>query len=301
MSFVQPIIPYSEPAMRLAIFLIFAMVMSTKAAEPINVWPDFAPGETTKMRGELLPFRENETPPISRVVKISQPTLAPYPAENPNGTIVVILPGGGFGKVVPDMEGSEYAVQLNKVGISALVLNYRTKNDPSHVGWKRPLQDAQRAMSWVRSNAAEWKADPKRVGLVGFSAGGQVAARLLTDGGKKSYTAVDDTDQTSHRPDFAILIYPWNMYDKASGELISEINVTAETPTTFIVHTDDDASSSLGSVLFYAGLKKHGVSAELHVYQTGGHGYGTRDRKNSDIGTWPARSMEWLLQRKLAN
>ena len=286
--------------MRLALLCLAVGGLASNAAEPIDVWPDFAPGETTKMRGETLPNRAGETPPIRRVVKISQPTLMAYPADDPNGTLVVILPGGGFGKVVPDMEGSEYARQLNEVGISAFVLNYRTKNDPSHAGWKRPLQDAQRSLSWVRANAHQWHAAPNRVGLVGFSAGGQVAARLLTGKEKKSYPHVDQTDQVSHRPDFAMLIYPWNIYDASTGNLVKEIRVTANTPPTFIVHTDDDASTSLGSVLFYAGLKKHSVGAELHIYQTGGHGYGTRSRPNSDIGTWPTRSIEWLKLRDLA-
>jgi acetyl esterase/lipase len=152
----------------------------------------------------------------------------------------------------------------------------------------------------IRSKAAQWKADPERVGIVGFSAGGQVAARLLTDHGQKSYAAIDATDDTSHRPDFALLIYPWNIHDNATGNLLADIDVTSETPATFLVHTHDDASTSLGSVLFYAGLKRHGVGAELHVYQTGGHGYGTRPRPNSEIGTWPDRAAEWLRQRKLA-
>ena len=282
-----------------AFFLI--VCTTVHAGDTINVWPDFAPGETTKSRGETLPFRPQEKPPVSRVIKISQPTLDVYPADDPNGTAVLILPGGGFGKVVPDMEGSEYAVQLNDVGITAFVLSYRTKNKPSHVGWKRPLQDAQRSMSWIRANAKNWKTQPDRIGLVGFSAGGQVAARLLTDGGKKLYYEVDEHDSTPHRPDFAQLIYPWNIYDKATGDLLKDIHITKDTPTTFIVHTDDDASTSLGSVLFYAGLKKQGVGGEIHVYQTGGHGYGTRNRPNSDIGTWTQRSIDWLRQRQLAD
>lgn len=286
--------------MRLISVIFFGCSAFALADDRIAVWPDFAPGETTKLRGELQPFRPNENPPVSRVTKISQPTLDAFPAEQPNGTIVLILPGGGFGKVVPDMEGSEYAKILNNVGITAFVLNYRTKNEPAHVGWKRPLQDAQRSMSLLRATAHQWRGDAGRIGLVGFSAGGQVAARLMTDQGRKSYDRIDRTDDVSHRPDFAQLIYPWNIYDKSTGNLLSDIVVTEQTPSTFIVHTDDDASTSLGSVLFYAGLKKNGVGAELHVYQTGGHGYGTRNRPNSDIGTWSDRSLEWLKLRKLA-
>ena len=287
--------------MRIHFLLLLFCSFNLAYAEPMLVWPDFAPGEATKLQGELQPFRPNEKPPVSRVVKISQPTLQYLPAEKPNGTAVLILPGGGFGKVVPDMEGSEYATILNRVGISAFVLSYRTKNNPTHVGWKRPLQDAQRSISLIRANAKKWNINPNRIGLVGFSAGGQVAAKLLTDHGKKSYKRIDETDDVSHRPDFAQLIYPWNIYDKSTGGLLKDINVTKDTPSTFIIHTDDDASTSLGSVLFYAALKKNGVGAELHIYQTGGHGYGTRDRPNSDIGTWSDRSVEWLRQRKFGD
>ena len=212
---------------------------------------------------------------------------------------MLILPGGGFGKVVPDMEGSEAAAILNKLGISAFVLRYRTKKESRDPGWKRPLQDAQRAMAMIRASAEKWKLDAEKIGLFGFSAGGQVAARLLTDQGKLAYDSVDNVDETSHRPDFAILIYPWNMYDKTTDQLVPEIKVTKEVPPTFIVHTHDDGSTSLGSVLFYVGLKKAGVDGELHVYRNGGHGYGTRPRPNSDIGTWSHRLVDWLKNRGL--
>ena len=269
------------------------------ASDSIRIWPDLAPGETSRETGELQPFRPNEKPPVSRVVKIRLPTMDVFPAPKPNGVGVLILPGGGFGKVVPDMEGSEAAAILNKLGISAFVLRYRTKLESTDPGWKRPLQDAQRAMSWLRQNASKYKLEKDRIGLFGFSAGGQVAARLLTDAGELAYKRVDETDEVSHRPDFAIMIYPWNMYDKKTDSLVPEIKVTKDLPPTFIVHTHDDGSTSLGSVLFYVGLKKAGVDSELHVYRNGGHGYGTRARKNSMIGTWPDRMVDWLKNREL--
>lgn len=274
----------------------FAMGLEELTGTPI--WPEMAPGETSRETGTKQPFRKNEHPPVTRVTNIRYPTMNVFLAEKPNGVGALILPGGGFGKVVPDMEGSEAATILNKLGISAFVLNYRTKKDPSDPGWKRPLQDAQRAMALLRSNADKWKLDRDRIGLFGFSAGGQVAARLLTDDGKLAYEKIDAIDDVSHRPDFAILIYPWNMYDKQTDKLVPEIKVTNAVPPTFIVHTNDDASTSLGSVLFYAGLKKAGVDAELHIYRNGGHGYGTRDRPNSYIGTWSDRMVDWLKNQQ---
>jgi len=292
--------------MRYQLTMLFILMVSTPwaaALEPaatLNVWPDLAPGETERATGTLQPFRKGETPPVSRVVDIRLPTMDVFPASQPNGVGVLILPGGGFGKVVPDMEGSEAAAILNQHGITAFVLRYRTKQNAADVGWKKPLQDAQRAMCWLRQHADRWQLKTDQLGILGFSAGGQVTARLLTDHGKLAYAKVDDVDNQSHQPDFAILIYPWNMYDKAADDLQPEIRITKQVPPTFIVHTHDDASSSLGSVLFYVGLKRAGVDAELHVYRNGGHGYGTRPRPHSDIGTWPDRMVDWLKNQGLA-
>lgn len=267
--------------------------------EPVDVWPMLAPGETTRNVGERLPAREGENPPITRVVDVTRPTMTVHRPEKPNGSAVVILPGGGFSRVVPDLEGTEAADWLNRHGVTAFVLSYRTTADPKLPGWKKPLQDAQRALALIRSQADRWGIQKDRLGLFGFSAGGQVASRLLTDHGKKSYDRLDEVDDISHRPDFAILIYPWNMYDTKRDGLVEGIEVNQDCPPTYIVHTDDDRSSSLGAVLFYAGLKKHGIPAELHVYGNGGHGYGLRPVKGSEISTWPNHAAHWLGTRGL--
>lgn len=268
--------------------------------EPISVWPDLAPGETTRLAGERQPPREGEQPPITRLVNITHPTMTVHRPTKPNGTAVVILPGGGFAKVVPDLEGTEAAEWLNRRGVTAFVLSYRTSDDRV-TGWKKPLQDAQRALALVRSQADRWGLRTERLGLVGFSAGGQVAARLLSGGETKTYDRLDAVDEVSHRPAFAVLVYPWNMYDAAADGLVAGIEVPKDCPPTFLVHTDDDRSSSLGAVLFYAGLKKHGIPAELHVYGNGGHGYGLRPRSGSQISTWPDHAAHWLGTRGFAD
>lgn len=286
-------------------FIFISAVLSaldrTHGDEPIRIWPDFAPGETKKSPGKTLPNRASETPPISRVVEITEPTMTVHLAEKPNGSAVLILPGGGFGKVVPDMEGSEAAPFLNEIGISVFVLSYRTKSKSDANGWKKPLQDAQRALSLIRSRAAEWKLDAKKIGLFGFSAGGQVAVRLLCDGGKKVYSRIDKVDEVDHRPDFSLLIYPWNLYDTKTEALVDGLVIPKTCPPAFLVHTDDDASTSLGTVFVYTALKKFRIPAELHVYGNGGHGYGLRPRKGSQISTWPQHASSWLVSQKFGN
>ncbi len=277
---------------------------STNAADATQfVWPDLAPGETSRSVGEAMPRRENENPPITRLINVHRPAMEVYlPKGKSNGTAVVILPGGGFGKVVPDLEGSEAAERLAQHGIAAFVVNYRTnetkpKGEPN---WKRPLQDGQRAVRLIRSQAAKWKIDPDKVGLLAFSAGGQVGAMLITST-VPAYKPIDDVDKQSYRPDFAMLIYPWQVLQQGSEELLPQIKITKKTPPTFIVHTHDDRSSSLGAVEIYSALKRNEVPAELHIYENGGHGYGIRPRPNSNIGTWIERGVEWLQVRNFAD
>jgi acetyl esterase/lipase len=284
-----------DALIRLPLFLLLLGVGNLlRAGEPIDVWPNLAPGESTRETGETLPYRESEVPPVTRVINIRRPTFVAFPADKPNGTGVVILPGGGFGKVVPDKEGSEAAKWLNKYGVTAFVLSYRTKLEKKDRGWHRPLQDAQRTLSLIRSQADKWHLKRDRIGLAGFSAGGQVAARLLTDGEQLAYKRIDAVDDVSHRPDFAMLVYPWNIYDSNRGALAKEIAVSKECPPTFLVHTDDDRSSSLGAVLFYAQLKRLRIPSELHVYGNGGHGYGLRQVEGSQISSWPDHAGHWL-------
>ena len=290
--------------MRYAALLCFVLVFAAQPAageQPVDVWPDLAPGESTRRLGEKLPLRPEEAPPVTRVVDITRPTFTVHLPPNPNGAAVVILPGGGFGKVVPDKEGTEAAEWLNQHGVTAFVLSYRTTSNPKEPGWLKPLQDAQRTLAMIRRHADRWGVKQDRLGLVGFSAGGQVAARLLCDEGRLAYERIDDIDDVSHRPDFAVLVYPWNVYDPKRDQLVVGVEVTDKCPPTFLVHTDDDRSSSLGAVLFYAGLKRHGIPSELHVYGNGGHGYGLRPVEGSQIATWTDHAAHWLGGRGFLN
>jgi acetyl esterase/lipase len=277
------------------IFLVIYCT-TTWGEQPIDPWPNFAPGETTRSAGETQSAHPEEVPTITRVVKISRPTFTVHLAEQPNGCGVVILPGGGFSKVVPDLEGTEAATWLNEHGYAAFVLNYRTTDDPKTPGWIKPLQDAQRTIAFIRSEAKQWNLKEDRIGLLAFSAGGQVGARLMSANGKLAYDRMDAVDDVSHRPDFALLVYPWNMYDPKSKSLVEGIQVPSDCPPTFLVHTHDDHSTSLGATLFYVGLKELGINAELHVYGNGGHGYGLRPVKDSQISSWPTHAAHWLAR-----
>lgn len=285
--------------MLLVIFSADRISRSQEPPEPFSIWPEFAPGETTRSRGRALPFRPEEKPPVTRMIEITDPTLTVYQSSKPNGVSVLVLPGGGFVKVVPDKEGSELATQLAKSGITTFVLNYRTKGKDDAEGWKKPLQDAQRAMALIRSQAKSRELDPNKIGLVGFSAGGQVATRLLCGPDQKAYPVIDDQDGVSHRPNFTMLIYPWRIYDEKKNRLIDGMEIGKKFPPAFLVHTDDDRATSLGVAEIYMQLKREKIPAELHIYGNGGHGYGLRNVKGSQISTWIVHARHWLVDRKL--
>ncbi len=293
----------------LAIALTLVNIVSAREPdEIIDIWPEFAPGETTRETGTALPSRSNDNPPATRIKDITRPQLHIYKptSRRSNGTAVLVFPGGGYSYVVVDKEGSEAAEWLNGLGITAVVVYYRTKAEPTtkrdpslpdHA--ERPLQDGQRAISLIRQRADDWSIKPDRIGVLGFSAGGQAGAFVTTRFANRAYDPLDDVDEVSCRPDFSLLLYPWNLYDAKTGTLAETVTVTEHTPPTFLVHTHDDGVTSLSSVMLYAALKKQGINSELHIYQTGGHGYGLRSVENSEVDTWPARAEDWLRGIKL--
>lgn len=284
--------------------LLISLPFPAMGQQNIMLWETLAPEETTRSTGETLPFLPNETPPVTRVVRIRAPSLDVYlPAIKATGTGVLIIPGGGFGKVVVDKEGSEAATWLNSLGIAAFVLRHRTseENTPNEPVWHRPLRDAQRAMRLIRQHSDQWQLNPDRIGVLGFSAGGQVAAILLGAPEPEGDSAGSRDGRERTLPDFALLIYPWRTLKPDGKDLIDPIRITPKTAPAFIVHTHDDGSSSVGSALIYIALKQNQVPAELHIYQNGGHGYGMRKTPGSDTETWPNRAADWLRRRGLGS
>jgi len=264
-----------------------------RAAEPaltLNVWPGQAPGET----GQRGPEKVKLYPPPrvkKEVTNVSIPTLEVFrPAKDKDtGTAIIICPGGGFTVLMMDYEGEDCAVWLSRIGITGIVLKYRIPPRPDAPRYLAALQDAQRALSLVRSKAPEWGLDFRRIGILGFSAGGEVAALAETRFDARSYAATDAVDQISCRPDFAICVYPGGLVK--GGQLIPDVRVTPNTPPTFIAIADQDASE--GSALLYLALKRAGVSAELHIYSDGAHGFGMRPGTEPHF-TWTARLADWM-------
>jgi acetyl esterase/lipase len=198
-----------------------------------------------------------------------------------------------------DLEGTEVCDWLNSLGVTAILLKYRV---PSRAGLEKhtaALQDAQRAMGLVRHRAKDWSIDPKRIGILGFSAGGHLAALASSQCDPRSYPQQDEADTASCRPDFTILIYPAYLTLKEQQEKIApEFNLTTNTPQTFIAMTEDDPIRVETALYYAAALRKVGVPFELHVYPTGGHGYGLRPSKDL-VTSWPQRAADWLRSREL--
>ena len=269
------------------------------AAKPqvLNLWPERPPGETKD-----LPPEADRTRPSDRLIagrriiklaNVSTPQIAVYrPVDEGNGAAVLICPGGGHHILAWDLEGTEVAEWLNTLGVTAIVVKYRVPFRDPERRWRAAVQDSQRAVSLVRSRAEQWRLDPKRIGICGFSAGGETAALtcLLPE---RQYEAVDAVDKYWRRPDFAILVYPAYLVDKTTGALRDDIEVGPQSPPTFLVHAFDDGVTARNSLLLADRLKQSGVSTELHMYATGGHGYGLRPTKEA-VTRWPKRCSQWL-------
>lgn len=282
--------------------MLFLLVGSATAVEPLvtlDVWPGEVPGEKDDIGPEQL---APETPnrPVDRIQNVTKPTIAVYKpeADKDTGAAVLICPGGGYNILAFDLEGTEVAQWLNSIGVTGIVLKYRVPRRKDREKHDAPLQDAQRAMSLVRSKAAEWKIDPQRIGILGFSAGGHLSATTATNSDRRNYEAIDAVDDVSCRPDFAVLVYPAYLLKDNSDELAPEIRVTEATPPIFFAHAGDDRISPENSIRMFLALKQAGVPGELHVYASGGHGFGLRPSEHPCY-TWPDRCAAWMKSRGL--
>jgi len=295
-----------------SIVVLFLFQMTQALDITLPLWPaDKIPNYQKTDEVERV-----ENTDIIRISKVQSPDIAVYlPAStNSTGQAVIICPGGGYTYISYDWEGTDIAKLLNAKGITAIVLKYRLPDAKSNIIRQlSPLLDAKRAMRIVRANADKWRIKKNNIGIMGFSAGGHLAATLAThfDNGDKN--SKDSIEQQSSRPDFAVLVYPVITMNKSFTHMGSrenllgsnpdsslvnfysnELQVTKDTPPTFLLHaTDDETVPVENSLVFYEALKKNNVSAEMHIFPHGGHGFALA-LQQGPLEIWPELLVSWM-------
>lgn len=292
--------------MKLTLILSIAGAFAAARGEEIRLWTNGAPGSegvtaeevskpstTARYQGRAANYTVTHYPTISVFLP---------PKEKATGVAVVVAPGGGHRQLVIEKEGWEFADWLNEQGIAAFVLKYRLAKAAGsrYTLDKEVYADSARAVRMVRSRAAEWNVDPRRIGFAGFSAGGEVAGMIGTrfDAGKPD--ASDAIERVSSRPDFNVLIYPWYRPGANKPDQPPLFPVPVDAPPTFLICTDDDRSHVEPTVKFYLELEAQKVPAEMHIYTYGGHGFGLRPtKKPAPVMKWPQQMLEWMREREI--
>jgi acetyl esterase/lipase len=287
-----------------------------KTRDVVEIWPaGVAPG-SEKSPAQLTVTERSKVAywPDRMITGITRPNLTAIVPDRPNGTAVIVAPGGAYARIVLDKEAAEMARWLNPYGVTVLLMQYRLPAEGHANGKDVPLQDAQRAIRFVRHNAREWGLDPGKIGFLGGSAAGHMGAMLGAQHAKKVYEPVDAADSLSAKPDFLILLYPVvSMEDKVThvetrtnligrdppAQLIREqsadLHVTKDSPPTMIVVAEDDPSVPFeNSVRYHSALKNAGVPTVMQAFKEGGHGFGIRDARQLPAAQWPDRAAEWL-------
>jgi acetyl esterase/lipase len=270
------------------------------ASEPlvVKLWPTGAPekpGVTIEAEKRMEPKNEKD---VLRVTNVTEPTLTVYrpaPPITPNGTAVLVCPGGGYGILAIEHEGTQVCDWLNSLGVTAVLLKYRVPVRDKTPGYE-PLQDAQRAIGIVRQNALQWGINPKRVGILGFSAGGHLSVMAALHANERTYPNDPELDVADATPDFLIPIYPAYLVGKDDTfTLLPSVKVTPAAPPVCLVHAHDDngVTSASASALLYMEYKKLKLPAELHIFSSGGHGFGMR-KSEKPVSQWPQRVGEWM-------
>jgi acetyl esterase/lipase len=272
----------------------------------LDLWPDGAPeesGQVGEERTRLSPKLDRKqvevTEPTRLITGVTKPTLTvcrPTKTKD-TGTAILICPGGGYWDLYWQLEGEEVAAWLNSNGLTGIILKYRVPrrpDEPKGEPARRPFQDAQRAVSLVRSQAAGWGLHPQRIGIVGFSAGGHLALATATNFEQRTYEPRDEVDRVSSRPDFAIAVYSGYLKAKDKDELAPGIRIPAGTPPVFLAHGGADViSPPEHSVLMYLALRRASVPAELHIYAGAAHDFGVRG-SDQPCSTWTDACLRWL-------
>ncbi len=275
----------SKIPLLLLVFILFNGVI--KSQEMIHLWPDNVPGEE-KVKAKAV-VSDNKKRNVTRLSEVTDPIIKVYPPEEAlnKHAGVIICPGGGYHILAIDLEGYEIAQWLSQLGYTAFVLQYRVPQKQ-----KGALMDAQRAIRIVRSKAGQWNINPEKIGVLGFSAGGNLAARAATLYQVQTYPPIDKIYKLSCKPNFSILIYPAYLDKGENQTLTPELKVNKNTPPMFLFATADDKHAN-SALVMTAALRNAGVPVELHLLASGGHGYGLRPG-NKAAETWPLLAKKWL-------
>ncbi len=283
----------------LASVAVCPSMLHAQEHKSMPLWPKGAPGEKGDVGAEADMTKPGEDAGRKRVIRlgnVTQPTLTVYKptAVKDTGAAVVVFPGGGYSILAMDLEGTEICEWFNTLGVTGILVKYRVPSKPDSPRGAAPLQDAQRAIRLARTHASEGHINPARIGVMGFSAGGHLAASISNNFEKLTYESLDAADQASARPDFAMLIYPaYLTTDKELTAISPALPVSSKTPPTFLIQAEDDGIPVENSLVYYRALKNAKVPAEMHLYPAGGHGYGLRSPV-APLNTWPKRAEEWL-------
>ncbi|WP_051945925.1 alpha/beta hydrolase [Verrucomicrobium sp. BvORR106] len=279
----------------------FSSAVAADQPVVLKLWPQGAPekpGFKMDAEKEIPPKNESD---VKRVTNVTDPTITVYRPEKPNGTAVIVCPGGGYSILAIEHEGSQVCEYLNTLGVTGILLKYRVpKRDESDPG-KEPLQDAQRAFGLAQKHAAEWGIKPDKIGILGFSAGGHLCVNATLHPNDRTYPQDPALDVADATPAFSIPVYPAYLTEKGNDfQLKPEFKVGPTAPPICLIHAHDDKITPAGSALLYLEYKKANLSAELHIFSKGGHGYGMKKGPNP-VNEWPQRVGEWLKANSWAN
>lgn len=283
------------------LLILLLICMSTMAQEQeIPLFPNGAPGEVTKLiQKDDLSGSKVAGCPVLRISNVSEPTLTfyPAPADNNTGVTIIVNPGGGYNILAYNLEGTEICKRFNSHGVNCVLVKYRVPRREGRDKHEAPLQDLQRAIAYTRSHATEWKINPDKIGVMGFSAGAHLSAMASTAYAQRTYPLVDKWDNASVKPNFCMLIYPAYL-DGKNFSIAPELIVNSETPPTFMVQTQEDTNYINSSIFYYYALKEAKVPVAMHLYTSGAHGYGLRNTGDL-VNEWPFRAMNWLREIKM--
>jgi len=273
----------------ISLFLIlsFTVNLNAQKMDLVHLWPGKVPGEKSPKHAPVISSDTSNN--VMRISEITDPSFVVFEADpvHKNGASVVICPGGGYQILAIDLEGYEIAKWLSKAGYTAFLLQYRVPQKQEGA-----LQDAQRTIRIVRGDAGKYKIDPHKVGIMGFSAGGSLSARTSTRFNDTTYRAIDKFDEISARPDFTLLIYPAYLDEGPNKSLTPELTLTSGTPPMFIFQASDDPYGNSALVMAQA-LRNAKIPVELHLYPSGGHGFGLR-KGNPAAEIWPKLAEAWM-------